>query len=479
MASPHQPTTAMVLAPDRQRRFHYVPFAAVVEGALMGAILYALLFVAGSVAAAAIAVAYAFYRTNGADRTVALIVLYGAWQALDTATFSGVSFQQSVLGGGLSGPGRAILLIAITASMVPMFRQLSSGMLVWLFFTLLICIACAVHLFSIGLLVSTTVGRLFSAGLLVAAGLTVVGGRGAVNSRQTMSPRGVDAAGIVFGLLTSLLLMGAALFALGAGNRVNGDFQGAVIHPQTWGLIGGALAILAFGFGRRFPLAYIIALLAAVTIWLSGTRTALLALVLGIVLDIALAALPKRTSASSAVVLIAVTASAAISLLLLALFASGSIVSATDALLSAYIEARGVLFYESAFNFALHPLFGIGFGVPSDVRLLDPGFLAQSISTFGTTGEKGSSYIAMFEENGLLLGIPWIALLVTLLVKTARSSVIVGVVLYLIIISHGEAVLLSLSGPAALVWGTILAGVVAESRPDVLHQSQTPLSDIS
>jgi hypothetical protein len=468
MASQYQTTVTSPLLNNHNVRFHDVPLATVIEGALVGAVLYALLFSAGSIAAAVIAIAYAFYRTRGADRTITLIVLYGAWQSLDTATFSGVSFQQSALGEGLSGPARALLLLALGVSLLPLIRRSTPRTVIWLVVAVALCTACAVHLFMMEELISTTVGRLFSAGLLIVAGLVVVERSATLPSLEGERLQGANAAGIVLGLLTALLLIGIALFAIGAGNRVNGDFQGSVVHPQTWGLVGGALAIMAFAFGRRFGVFYLVSFLAAVTIWLSGTRTALLALLLGIGLDVILTALPKRGYAGGFIIFAAVAISAAASLLLLALFASGSIVSATDALLSAYIEARGVLFYESAFNFALHPTFGIGFGVPSDVRLLDPEVLAESISTFGATGEKGSSYIALFEENGLLLGFPWITLLTVLLVRAGQSTILAGAILYLILISHGEAVLLSLSGPAALVWGTILAGVVADKRPTVL-----------
>lgn len=442
-------------------RLRDVPFVAVVEGGLSAFLLYALLFVAGSLATAVIAIVYAFYRIRGVERSIALIVLYGAWQVLDTQTFSGVSFQQSVLTEGLSGTGRALFLLALVASILPLRRQ-GSGISAWLISWAFLCVLSASHLFLMDALVATTMGRLMSAAILMAVGMTVTAKYEALIPER--AARRFNLTGFVFGLLTSLMLMGIVLFVVGAGNRVNGDFQGAVIHPQSWGLIGGTLAILAFAFGRRFTIAYVVALLAIITTFLSGTRTAVLALILGIGLDMMVAALPKHRAAGSFAVLVAVLGSAAVSLLLLAVFATGSIVSVTDALLSAYIEARGVLFYESAFNFALHPWLGIGFGVPSDIRLLNPEFLAQSISTFGATGEKGSSYIALFEENGLLLGFPWLALLTIMLVRAARDSILVGSILYLVVVSHGEAVLLSLSGPASLIWGTIFAGALEVRR---------------
>jgi len=90
MASQHQSIADPTSEADEQPRFHYVPFAAVVEGGLVGVVLYAMLFVAGSIAAAVAVIAYSFYRSRAPDRAITLDLPFRGLMAVCSGSKSGI-----------------------------------------------------------------------------------------------------------------------------------------------------------------------------------------------------------------------------------------------------------------------------------------------------------------------------------------------------------------------------------------------------
>jgi O-antigen ligase len=134
----------------------------------------------------------------------------------------------------------------------------------------------------------------------------------------------------------------------------------------------------------------------------------------------------------------------------------------------AYAGARTFALYRSYDNFVQKPFTGIGFGVPSDPRLLDPAFAQETGERIkmGLGSEvlpdKGNAYLGALEESGVLGGTLWLGLFAYLLAMAVKSGPVgLAVGTYLTISNLAEATLFSLGGIGMTLWiGMIVAMTV-------------------
>lgn len=403
----------------------------------------------GARVAAVVSVVSCLYLYRGIFRSLALVLLFGVWQSIDPSPFSLLGFYQSILDQNLiTGIDRiafmAIIFMSLLKNMVSFPSDISKKLLMIAGLTAVSFLA----LYLEGNLSQTSGGRLVSALVLLLTASVLSGVRDAES--QSLN----RAVGFLLGLLTGMVVLGLLLYGLGYGNRVNGSFQGVAAHPQSWGLIGGSLVVVIFSLRLWKPVFLAIAGAALLTVVLSDTRTAIFACVLVMLycLVVRVERPQFREFAGRAMLFLCV----GIALLVLASGLAPDLLG-KGTFVGDYFEARGGIFAESSRNFWENTFFGIGFGVPSELFLLDVQARMDNIAGMGQTGEKGSSYIALFEETGLIGGALWLAVLTTVLRTTLLRSVSAAVILYLLIVSNAEAVLLALSGPAAILWGSALA----------------------
>ena len=118
-------------------------------------------------------------------------------------------------------------------------------------------------------------------------------------------------------------------------------------------------------------------------------------------------------------------------------------------------ESRGFLVDASLFNFAEHPIFGIGLGVPTNYEEVDISDY-QSIAgiPISASVEKGFLPAAIVEEMGVLGALFTITLLFMIIGRISRrfSFITLWLVLSALLINIGEAVLFSVGGLGIFVW---------------------------
>lgn len=296
-----------------------------------------------------------------------------------------------------------------------------------------------------------------------------LGRRGLGLGPSTYAFAGVLAA-ISFGSLIVLLT--------GQGQTLNKvDFQGLLWHPQTCGLLLG-LACLFSALLPRLP-KWLRGLWFAIAFGLmlmSWTRTAFVALVfaaLALALSMLWQHFRPRIRYGNAATIIAtfgVVASLALGSILYAsnLKPAEYALETSTELFSeeAYAGARTFALYRSYANFAKKPVAGIGFGVPSDPRLLDPVFARETTERIkmGVGSEvlpdKGNAFLAALEENGVLGGVLWLSLFAYCLALAVRSGpVALAIGTYLTFSNLAEATLFSLGGIGMILWVGMIAGM--------------------
>lgn len=282
------------------------------------------------------------------------------------------------------------------------------------------------------------------------------------------------------GVLAATTFGSLLVWLLGLGFTLNKtDFQGLFWHPQTCGLALG-LACIFSALLPRLPnwLRMTWFLIALVMMFMSWTRTAFVALLIAAVM-IGLWMLwqqwqPRFRHGRSIATLSTMGAVASLTILS-AIYAStlkpaDYVLETSTQLFSeeAYAGARTFALYRSYDNFIQEPFVGIGFGVPSDPRLLDPAF-AQETSQRIKMGlgsevlpDKGNAYLAALEESGVIGGTLWLGLFAYLLavaIKSGPAGLAVGA--YLTISNLAEATLFSLGGIGMILWiGMIVAMTV-------------------
>ncbi|WP_414901951.1 hypothetical protein ACMT1E_02130 [Sphingomonas flavalba] len=296
-------------------------------------------------------------------------------------------------------------------------------------------------------------------------------------------------AAVIFGGLTTILVVSLPLIALPLGYLVNGTgFQGVINHPQVMGSTAALVGTWAITrmLGERKPgwgLLAITVMSLAITL-LSEARTAGLAMVLGV--GFALATLPAfsgRSIASLAPglfsarfftiiwlgVIGAIAAAGAVADLIRN-FLSKSGRAGVDGLLSAYDVSRGFLIDMMVINIRHHPFTGIGFGTPSVPGNVwgidrDPIFGIP----FGAPVEKGVAPLAVMEELGLFGAALVLCWLFVLLRGASRGSLAAFALCVVILtLNLGENTLFSPGGQGLLAL-VLLGWAYADGNNDAAN----------
>lgn len=262
-------------------------------------------------------------------------------------------------------------------------------------------------------------------------------------------------------------------FFLGFGFEENGrGFQGIFSHPQNFGPVMGVvtawflgLILSKEGASKFIKLTGCISL---VFVFMSLARTGLVAFVGGIGLAYLLGFRRKKNIdyASKGLRLIIL----AISILLAAgltnpTFIQETIVSfvqkregqnANTSLDELFNQSRGQLTVTSLENFSSHPLFGIGFGVPSNTEDLA---LIGNVKYFAgvpisASVEKGFLPTAILEEIGLIGAMATFVLITIIFSKVRRkfSLPMLWLLSAAILINVGEAIFFSVGGTGFFMW---------------------------
>ncbi|RWD96581.1 MAG: O-antigen ligase domain-containing protein [Mesorhizobium sp.] len=138
-----------------------------------------------------------------------------------------------------------------------------------------------------------------------------------------------------------------------------------------------------------------------------------------------------------------------------------------DTFSGALMESRGLVIDKSMPNFYAHPIFGIGFGLPSSPWDLDvTRFMGIPIAN---PVEKGVIVLSVLEELGVV-GFLGFALLVVVVVYRPliwRSEQAVAITFAALATNAGEATLFSPGGVGMIVWIWIACGSCAPLRVEV------------
>ena len=284
------------------------------------------------------------------------------------------------------------------------------------------------------------------------------------------------------GVLAATTFGSLLVWFIGLGYTLNKtDFQGLFWHPQTCGLALG-LACIFSALLPRLPNWLRIGwfFTALVLTLLSWTRTAFIALLVAAVL-IGLWMLwqhwrPRfrygRSIATLSTLGLIASLTTASALYASTLKPADYLLETSTQLFSeeAYAGARTFALYRSYDNFVQKPFVGIGFGVPSDPRLLDPAF-AQETSARIKAGQgsevlpdKGNAFLATLEENGVIGGALWLGFFAYCLALAAKSGPVgLAVGGYLTISNLAEATLFSLGGIGMTLWAGMIVAMTIKS----------------
>lgn len=269
-----------------------------------------------------------------------------------------------------------------------------------------------------------------------------------------------------------ILFASLPLYLMGGGyEKTSAGFQGILSHPQTYGPVLTTLAALMtgqviFGGDRRW---YVVlgTLMAWVGIFMSGSRTALLATVLsfGLAVFLGLALGRSWRSSLSSILLRPAT----LYFILIAVFVTalqwqqvgeritkflikddnkgGSIAESLE-------ESRGSLIARSMENFRAEPLTGIGFGIPSNAERLERLQVGMLGLPTSASVEKGFMPSAVLEETGIVGAILVILLLLALFRPLVQRGYIAftWMMATCVIINLGEMVFFSIGGMGFYFW---------------------------
>ena len=156
--------------------------------------------------------------------------------------------------------------------------------------------------------------------------------------------------------------------------------------------------------------------------------------------------------------------------------------------LEGYASTRAMIIDRSFSNFQSHILTGIGFAVPSDPRLLDPEFAAANLFELKRGGEilvdpnKGNSFVAVFEENGLLTAPIWLGLFFFFVASVAvLSPAGLSIAVIVVACAFGEATIFAPTNIGLVQWIALvaMAGVGmgrTETLPAFLNTPQSKRS---
>jgi len=275
----------------------------------------------------------------------------------------------------------------------------------------------------------------------------------------------------LYGGLVLIALVSLPLLVLPVGYLRNGTgFQGILNHPQAFGPTMALLAAWTVGrmIARRPPpwTSFGLALLCLAFVVMSETRTAGVALILGVATAVLAAPLVAGRSLRSmapalqshrfqALMFAAVLASIAAGSQLTGLvteFISKSGRAQVSNLLEAYDRSRGAMIDEMWENIEEKPWTGVGFGLASD--LYDFNVKRDPILNLpvGAPIEKGVVPVMVLEELGIpgaLLVLVWIWFFIRR--AATRGIMALSVVAVALLLNSGEAILFSPGGLGLLI----------------------------
>ena len=308
---------------------------------------------------------------------------------------------------------------------------------------------------------------------------------------------------VVAGMVSAVAILSMLFLVLGIGYEFDGkEFNGPLWDPQILGLLM-ILLLPSMIHLHRIPLwlRVAISIIALLLAWVAMSRTALAAFViLAVVEGARLALLPSfdrwrlarrdrwqmwpklafrlNIVALSGIALCSLWVASGIAKTEVGADASSEILS-----MEGYASTRAITLDRSMNNFRANLLTGIGFAVPSDPRLLDAEFAAANFGELRHGGEtlvdtdKGNSFVAVFEENGLLGGPIWLGLFFFFVAGIAvRSPAGFSVVMIVVACAFGEATIFAATKVGLAQWVVLvaMAGVGAGRYNPVTAGSVSP-----
>ena len=252
-----------------------------------------------------------------------------------------------------------------------------------------------------------------------------------------------------------------------ARNQVG--FQGLLTHPQTYGPITAVLTAFISGiivFERKRSVILLLTMIAGwIGVYLSQSRTGMLALVLSGVLVIGVSLLKPNTwlprlrqAMTFPTVAIGILAIGAFGVLYGSRLSEGFVTfllkdEASKDVIGALEESRGGLVERSMRNFRAAPFTGIGLGVPSDLEEAEIEYGPLGIP-IGASVEKGFQPTAVLEETGIVGAVLLLIFLLVLYVPVLRwgTMPMAWMVLAVLLINMGEATLFSIGGNGLFLW---------------------------
>ena len=252
------------------------------------------------------------------------------------------------------------------------------------------------------------------------------------------------------------------VFPLGLGYEVNGrGFQGILLHPNTLGIFTGVWGLIALNSAvGRWPLRIVIFAVTLTLIAMSGSRTAGISFVTGLLI---LAANPVALNKSIgtfwvSLLMLCITVG---SILFAFSMNSGREPGSDNFLSASYREDRGFLFVASVENIVQNPIVGIGFGVPSNPLLVDPRYQMMFREQFLGTAEKGNIFVAILEETGVVGLIAWTLFFASIFsFAVSRSRFALAFVIYFLLSNLAEATAFGFGGPGMFLWLALLCSNV-------------------
>jgi hypothetical protein len=264
--------------------------------------------------------------------------------------------------------------------------------------------------------------------------------------------------------------------------------RGVLGHSQALGPVAATVAVYALirAVSQPRPPFALLTLfgIAAITVFETNSRTALLATVVALAIIVAVSFLRRvgRQSSWSLPGLKSTSFLAASILTLGALFAgsfaikdaltkrSGKDLEETS-LVELYQDSRGGLATEMWANIESDPLLGIGFGLASNLEDMEITYF-QGVPV-GAVVEKGITILAVWEEVGLAGLLLFVFFLLQLFTRSlAAEPTKLGVFLVVILVNFGEATLLS-AGGAGLIQLVLLSWLIVGKRMPERRPLQT------
>lgn len=274
------------------------------------------------------------------------------------------------------------------------------------------------------------------------------------------------------GLCVVLVLGALPLIGHELGYVRNGrGFQGLLSHPQSYGaflapVAAWGTALLMTGQTSHLKLWVLLTFAAWVSLFASEARTALLGSVGGLIAGASLVlpgSAPVRQRLKRRLFRIRSMVLACITVAALVIFGTQLQSQLREfatkgqrevAVAEVFQRSRGALVAASWANFEKRPILGMGFGLASDPRELDPTSLPGIPVPVGASVEKGFLPTAVLEEVGLV-GSALFLLLILSLIRPLTAAHNLGaavLVMSALLVNLGEAIFFALGGIGLYMW---------------------------